>query len=50
MARMKKNHTPDDNKFDVRRLASTSETTSKGKLNATGKKAADSFNKATKSK
>lgn len=47
MARMKKNKTPDDNKFDVRRVASDTENTSKGKLNAKGKQAVDALNKAS---
>ena len=47
MARMKKNKTPDDNKFDVRRIAGDKENTSKGKLSAKGKQAVDALNKAS---
>lgn len=50
MARMKKNKTPDDNKFDVRRIAGGKEDTSKGKLNAKGKQAVEFINKASATK
>ena len=50
MARMKKNKAPDDNKFDVRRVASEKESTSVGKLNSKGKQAVEALNKASTKK
>ena len=45
MARMKKNKTPDDNKFDVRRITMGAGEVSKNQLSAKSKQSAERLNK-----
>ena len=50
MARMKKNKTPDDNKFDVRRITADAGDVSKSKQTAKAKQAAERLNKLSANK
>ena len=50
MARMKKNKTPDDNKFDVRRITADASDAGKTKLSAKSKQSAERLNKMVATK